>query len=152
MSDADRRRYARFYYERFRAEYPDLYANSTTLGDFMKLLVESELAWPNHPEFPRSVRKSSITTFIERGLVEVAGYGFRLRGFAAERQRRTDKAKAAAEGRWGATGNALSNAPSIADGLPKTKKKDEEEEGERGARATNGRATYAPVDPVGAGR
>ena len=152
VGDAERRRYARFYYERFRTEYPDLYANSTTLGDFVKLLVESEMAWPSHPEFPRSVKRSSIATFLECGLIKVVGYGYQLRGFEAERQRRTDKAKAAAVGRWGATGNAHSNAPSIANGLPKTKKKDAEEdeylEAEQGVRAPNGRVRDGLVQPV----
>lgn len=160
----DRRRYARFYYERFRAEYPEIYRNSATLGDFLKLIVESELAWPNHPEVPGSVRKSSIATFLEVGLIRIVGYGYELRGFTAERQRRTDKAKDAADRRWGASGNASGNAPSMlgadaghasgtAQNVPKTKKKDEEEEdeyleAEQGVRATNGRARDGLVQPV----
>lgn len=155
----DRRRYARFYYERFRAEYPEIYRNSATLGDFLKLIVESELAWPNHPEVPGSVRKSSIATFLEVGLIRIVGYGYELRGFTAERQRRTDKAKDAADRRWGASGNAPSmlgadagHASGTAQNVPKTKKKDEEEdeylEAEQGVRATNGRARDGLVQPV----
>lgn len=150
MTDADRRRYARFYYERFRAEHPDLYANSTTLGDFMKLLVESELAWPNHPEFPRSVRQKSITTFIEEGLIRVAGYGYQLRGFAAERERRSAHAATAASARHARSmpGAGNGHASGNAQNLPKTKKKDEEErEAEQEARAITARATNGVVQP-----
>lgn len=149
VGNTDRRRYARFYYERFRSEYPEIYRNSATLGDFLKLIVESELAWPNHPEVPGSVRKSSIATFLEVGLIRIVGYGYELRGFSAERQRRTDHAQKGARARYGHARSMPRADNGHESGTPKTKKKDEEEllEGEQGVRPLERQPVGAVVDP-----
>lgn len=147
MSDADRRRYCRVYYERFISEYPHLYDNSTVLGDWLKLLIASEQAWPTDPELPRTVRSSSVTTLVAEGVLQVTGHRYHLRGFQAERERRAQSGRTGAALRWQNDGNANA-VPSHNERNASTRTSTRELEGKQGLRALDAREASGRVDPV----
>lgn len=144
MSDADRRRYARFYYADFMRDYPDIYGDDAAFAAFMRLLTVAEMAWPATPELPRSIRPKGLRTLVDRGLVKVTGHTFLLKGFVKERTLRADSARRAAALRWQSVGNA----DAYADAMPKKKREEEEEEkGERGLRPLDGGRSHGRVHP-----
>lgn len=120
------RKYARFYYDEFIAEFPAIYADDAAFAAWMRLLTLAEKVWPSRPELPRSTRPSPLRKLVDAGLIRIEGVTYRVRGLDAERLRRSGQAKAAADARWTAAGNADSNAASNADSnaetMPSTRK------------------------------
>lgn len=138
MSD-DRRRYARFYYERFIAEYPEVYDSDALLAGWLRCLVASEQAWPNDPELPRLMRKSVVASLVELGVIQLTGHRFHLRGYTAERLRRSESGRKGAAVRWHSDGNANALLE---------RERVREQEGEQGLRPSDARARNERVDPV----
>lgn len=108
------RPYARFYYGDFKRDYPECYADPAILGTFMQLLSLAEATWPAAPDLPRAVRAKPLAALVSRGLVEVSGMTYSVKGFAVERSSRSDHARSASNARW--------HAPSIAQPMPSTKR------------------------------
>lgn len=108
-------KFARFYYDKFMAEFPDVYAEDAPFATWIRLLVLAEKMWPTRPELPRSVKKSALTRLVEKRLVKVDGLTYSIRGLDAERNRRQDAARNAAAKRW----QSDSNADSLHSAMPR---------------------------------
>lgn len=116
MSKPDRK-FARFYYDDFIREFPEVYADDAAFAAWMRLLVRAEKDWPTTPELPRSVRPKALARLVDSGLVGLcAGHCYRIRGFDAERSRRQGIARNAAAERW----QSERNANASADAMPST--------------------------------
>lgn len=148
MSD-DRRIYARFYYDRFIADFPKVYESDRLFAAWMRLLVGAEKAWPNDPEVPRRVSPATLAALVEEGVVTVSGYHYRLRGYHAERKRRAEVGKAGANARWHANASANGHANASAHAIRRTRTRESNEEAEQGRRALGNRAPGVLVEPVG---
>jgi hypothetical protein len=98
--------YSRFYW-RFRDEFADIYADKTTLGWWLTLLVTEEGAYPAAPELPRRITKKAINALVEAGLLELLpGDRYRVRGASKERAMRSENGRNAAALRWHSERNA----------------------------------------------
>lgn len=119
------RNYARFYYDEFIAEYPDIYADDAAFAAWMRLLTLAEKVWPALPELPRSVRMSALRKLVDAKLVlPVPNHCYRIRGLDAERSRRQGLAKSAADARWSANSSADGNADRTASAMPRRDEKE----------------------------
>lgn len=101
------RRFARFYYDDFLREYPEVYRDDAAFAAWMRLLVASEQAWPIPPEMPRSAKPAAVRTLTSAGLVASGpDHTFAIRGHDKERSRRHGIAVAAANARANGVANA----------------------------------------------
>jgi hypothetical protein len=101
------RRFARFYYDDFLREYPEIYRDDAAFAAWMRLLVASEQAWPIPPEMPRSAKPSAVRTLTVAGLVAIGpAHTYAIRGHDKERARRHGIAVAAANARANGGANA----------------------------------------------
>jgi len=108
------RRWARFYFDDFIRDYPDVYADNDAFATWMRLLVVSEKAWPAVPELPRSARVKDVHKLRDRGLVALGpDFTFALKGFDAERTRRHATAIAGANASANARANATADVEPI---------------------------------------
>ena len=111
MSDERKRRFARFYYDDFIAEYPEVYGDDAAFSAWMRLLVIAEKAWPGAPELPRSISRRAMSTLVDAGLLALGPrYTFALLGHDKERSRRHGVAIAGANASANARANALASA------------------------------------------
>lgn len=111
MSKHDRR-FARFYYEDFLTEYPEVYADDAQFAAWFRLLVVAEQAWPLPPELPRSVKARPLRSLVEAGLIALGPrHTYAVRGHDAERSRRHGAAIAGAN----ASANARATAQATAE-------------------------------------
>lgn len=127
----DERKYVRFYYPEFVRDYRDVYEDDAAYAAWMRLLVLAEQVWPLTPELPRSVRSRPLRLLVERGLVVIKGHEFTIKGLDAERGRRHESARNAADARWSgaassANGTAQRNADRTAEVMPKTSTRQDE--------------------------
>lgn len=108
------RRWARFYFDDFIRDYPDVYKDDAALATWMRLLVVAEKAWPAMPELPRSARVKTLQKLSALGLVAIGpDFTFALKGFNAERERRHATAIVGANASASARANAQANAEPI---------------------------------------
>lgn len=82
------------------AEYPDIYNDDRLFVGWTRLLILSEIAWPNDPVLPVNVSRSVVRYLVERDILTLAGYQFQLRGYPAERASRSESGRHAATVRW----------------------------------------------------
>ena len=116
MSDDRKRRFARFYYDDFLREYPEVYADDAALAAWVRLLVVAEQTWPNSPELPRAVKGRGLRVLVGAGLVALGPrFTFALRGHEKERSHRHGIAIAAANASATARAHAGANAPANAE-------------------------------------
>ena len=116
MTDERKRHFARFYYDAFIHEYPEVYADDAALSAWLRLLVIAEKAWPGVPELPRSVSRRALATLTHAGLLALGPrYTFALLGHDKERSRRYSVAIAGANASANARANAQANAAPIAE-------------------------------------
>jgi hypothetical protein len=127
MSRTDRK-FARFYFDDFMAEFPEVYADDAALSAWWRLLVIAEKMWPTPPELPRAVKPRALRTLIDTGLVIPCDqHCYRIRGLDAERSRRQGIARNAAALRWQSDSNANGNANASANAMP-SRVRDENEQ------------------------
>jgi len=113
------RGYANVYFaigsdERLARIFPD----DALLGLWLRLLILAEQAWPEPAYLPRSVTRRKLAVFLEAGVLELVDADrFRFHGLDAERTRRVEHGKAAADARWSARGDAPSITPSSAQAM-----------------------------------
>lgn len=145
MTRPEIRKFARIYYQEFKRDYPDIYADDLAWATWTKLLVGSEEAWPAMPELPRSIKSRPLRTLVERGLVTVTGHTYVLKGWVAERSKRQESARIAAAKRW----DSDSNADAQPDAMPSTstRQRTSTKEAEQERRPSEGRAPLAVVQP-----
>lgn len=106
------RRFARFYYDDFQRDYPDVYANDAAFSSWMRLLVIAERAWPAPAELPRSISQEAIDALEYFGLIVLGKRDtFSVKGHNEERTRRRAIAVAAASAK-GAPSAVPNGAPS----------------------------------------
>jgi hypothetical protein len=110
MTKAEMRRFARIYYQEFRRDYPDVYADYAAWAAWTRMLVASEEVWPAMPEVPRSVKPKALRMLVDRGLVTVTGSTVVLKGWVAERTQRAESGRTGAAKRWDSDGNANAHA------------------------------------------
>jgi len=92
--------YSRFYW-RFRDEFSDIYADKETFGWWITLLANAEGAHPSAPELPRRLKPRCLKQLIDADLVTLLpGDRYRMRGTAAEMDRRSNQGRAGADARW----------------------------------------------------
>ena len=115
------RRFARFYFDVFIRDYPDIYTDDAAFATWMRLLVLAERSWPAMPELPRSVRSVPLRKLTTRELVAVGpDHVYALKGFHVERSRRHASASAAARASWSAGARASASANGHAGAMPST--------------------------------
>lgn len=136
--------YSRFYW-RFRDEYAAIYADKETYGWWMTLLANAEGAHPSAAELPRRIKARCLSALVDAELVELLpGERYRLKGVAAEMERRSKQGKAGADARWqrpqsDRNANALRpHSERTANGMPK---QDETRRAETKRDATNAPAS-----------
>src|SRR5687767_9112879 len=102
--------YSRIYW-RIVKEYPDIYNDDRAWAAWTRLLMQADGAYPAPAPLPRRLTTSVLRKLTDSGLVRLTpdGHHYTIRGQDAERRRRSEHARRAAQERW--TGNA----PSIAD-------------------------------------
>ena len=114
------RKYARFYYDDFITEFPEVYADDAAFATWWRLLVVAEKMWPTPPELPRHVKAAPLRRLTACGLVLLVDHDrYRIRGLDAERSHRSGAGKAGADARWGSDGNADRNANASANAMPR---------------------------------
>src|SRR5688500_18410901 len=85
--------YSRFYW-RFIDEYPEVYDDDRAFAAWMRLLVTAEGSHPAPAQLPRKVKPGPLATLVDRGLVVLLpGDRYRVKGLAAERERRSEAAR-----------------------------------------------------------
>lgn len=117
--------YSRIYWC-FVEEFPVVYHDDRALATFTRLLLLADGTYPAAAPMPRWVKPAPLRALVDAGLVILLpGDYYRIKGQAAERTRRQQRAKAAAEKRWGGGestpadaeaytgGDATSNAQSM---------------------------------------
>ena len=114
--------YVKVYHE-LRDLYPEVW-DTPLLGDYVRLLVAADQAWPSRAIWAGHATRRSIQQLAtigaddDRGaLVFVDGSRFAIRGLDKERQSRSQSAAHAARTRWS---DAPRNAPRNADGNAET--------------------------------
>lgn len=110
MSRTDRH-FARFYYDDFIREFPEVYADDAAFAAWMRLLVRAEKDWPTVPELPRSIRPKALRVLVDAGLVTLCdAHCYRILGLDAERTRRQGAGRKGAAVRWDNERNANASA------------------------------------------
>lgn len=95
-------RYVRIYYsvrtdEKFRDVYPD----DALFAAWVRLLMMADEAYPEPAHLPVGIRKSVVKKLVDAQIITVFGQSlFRVVGLDAERRRRSEPKRAAAEARW----------------------------------------------------
>lgn len=106
------RRFARVYYDDFKRDYPEVYADDALLASWLRLLVEADTVWPAKPELPRAVSDEAIAMLTEAGLIALGPrYTYAIKGYDVERAHRNALAVAAAAAK-GAPSGTPKGAPS----------------------------------------
>jgi anti-sigma factor RsiW len=108
------RHFARFYYDDFLREFPEVYADDAAFAAWMRLLVRAEKDWPTIPELPRSIRPRALRALVGAGLVILSDpHCYRIRGLDAERTRRQGAGRKGAAVRWDSERNANASAVAV---------------------------------------
>lgn len=108
------RPFARIYYVDLQRDYPDIWKDNDAHATYSRLLALADATWPVVPEVPRSEKRPHVQKLIDASLVSMCSeFGYRIKGFDAERSARSTKASIASGSRWG---NAPSSASSSANG------------------------------------
>jgi len=97
------RPYARLYLDLVDdPKFAGIYEDDRHLAAFVRLLMIAEASWPASAILPALCRRVSIAALATAGLIDLLpGQRYRVHGLDAERQRRTDHARTAADRRWG---------------------------------------------------
>lgn len=115
MSPAKRaeRKFARFYYDDFLREYPEVYADDAAFAAWWRLLVAAEQSWPIPPDLPRSVKAKALTVLTTVGLIALGPrHTYAVLGHQKDRARRHGIAVSAANTRHAnGAANGHANAP-----------------------------------------
>lgn len=81
--------------------FSGIYTDDHHLATWLRLLIQADAVWPSSVPVPRTCRKPSMTALVRVGLVEILpGDLYRIHGLDAERQKRSDWGKNAADRRW----------------------------------------------------
>lgn len=116
--------HVRVYHEDLIEHFPAIWDDNPALATWLRLLVVADKLWPSPGEMPQGVSRTALAKLVEVGLVQLLPkHRYRIRGLDADRSRRRDAAKHAADERWSgrsADGIAESNAPRNASAMPRT--------------------------------
>lgn len=94
-------RFARVYFDQMATDCPSVLADAVLLGSWVQLLIKAEQSWPAPADLPRSIPDDVVKTLFTLNLISFDGTdGFRIRGMNAERTRRADAGRSAAQSRW----------------------------------------------------
>lgn len=91
--------YVRVYYSIVDdPKFADVYDDDAALATWLRLLLHADAMYPAAATLPRGTRKVSVDKLVKVGLVDMgAGYRYRVRGLAAEREKRAEAARFAAD-------------------------------------------------------
>lgn len=100
------RTYARVYHEIVDdPKFERVYDNDAALACWLRCLLLADATYPMPAPIPR--RNSAFALLVDVGLIEErTGHRFTVKGLAAERERRSEIGRNAADVRWQSKGNA----------------------------------------------
>ena len=122
--------------------FEEVYGNDRALAAWLRMLIVADAMYPASAPMP--ARTPGVRLLIEKGLVEErAGNRYTIRGLAAERERRSQLARNAANARHGVRTDSTSNADALQthSGRIASKEEKRREEKSNGANAPD----QAPV-------
>jgi hypothetical protein len=104
--------YIRVYYSVLDdPKFETIYEDDHHLATWLRLLMTADQVWPADAPLPASARPASVKALVSAGLVDALPRAYyRIHGLNAERIRRSDAARKAAEARWHNAGNADASA------------------------------------------
>ena len=91
--------YTRVYW-RLSDEYPDVWDDAATLGAYVQLLCQADMAWPSKPHRPSLIDDDAYTRLVDCGLVIEEGKRYTVRGLDKHRRARRRSARKGARKRW----------------------------------------------------
>lgn len=96
-------RYSRVYWEILDdPKFTDVYDDDAALATWLRLLIVADMAYPAAAPLPAGTAEEPLSLLESAALIERVGRTrYRVRGLAAERERRSSAGKAAAGARWG---------------------------------------------------
>lgn len=108
-----------------------IYDDDSNWSAYTRLLMIADQAWPASAHLPATLRKSSLSALIERGIVEPGTSGrFRIHGMDAERERRSEAGRlggiASGRSRQSLNGRSSNVQPEFAKPLDQSRNLDEE--------------------------
>jgi len=93
--------YSKIYYQ-IADEFPEVFMNNESLGQYVRLLILHDQAWPSVAMYPMGTNKDTLASLVVAGLVipdDVPGR-YRIKGLDKERKNRSESARHAAKKRW----------------------------------------------------
>ena len=140
--------YSRVYW-RFIEEYPDVYDDDRAFATWMRLLILAEGTHPQPAPLPHGIKNPVLSKLVDEGLVTLLpGNRYRVKGLAAERERRADKGRKGANARWSqseGTADAMqTHSERNAKAMPAEQSRDEQSKDETRTNARTG-----GLEPVG---
>jgi hypothetical protein len=95
------RPFARIYYVDLQRDYPEVWRDNDVHATYSRLLALADATWPVIPEVPRSEKRPYVQKLIDASLVSMCSeFGYRIKGFDAERSARSNAASNAASIGW----------------------------------------------------
>lgn len=94
--------YARVYFSIWTDErFVRIREDAALLGDWLRLLLLAEAAWPQSVAIPRCIPNDRLAVFVEDGVIDLhPADTYRIHGLDPERQRRSDRGVEANRRRW----------------------------------------------------
>lgn len=82
-------------------KFEAIYGDDTLLATWLRLLIEADKAWPSPAALPYGTNPDALATLVAKEIVdELPHHQYFIHGMAAERARRTERFRLAAEEGW----------------------------------------------------
>lgn len=90
--------YVRVYYRIMEdPKFANVYDDKAALGTWLTLLIHADALYPSAARLPHGVRRANVEKLVKAGLIELEGNRFRVHGLEAERGKRAETARFAAD-------------------------------------------------------
>src|SRR5688572_13480762 len=94
-------RFILVYHEDLQHNFPAIWDDDHTLSTWLRLFALADKQWPSPAEMPRSARPAIVKRLVDAGLISLEpNHRYKVRGLDAQRQRRSEQAKAAAAAKY----------------------------------------------------
>lgn len=145
---AGQRPYVRVYYEVIDdPRFAEVYDDDRLLATWLRLLLVADALYPAAAPIPQGTHMASVRKLFDAGILEpLSGHRYYVHGLAAERERRSDQARAAAAARYAAVRpQCASTAPAVHRQRGSTARRDETRRDEPRTEGTKTYQTRAQV-------